>query len=180
MSYIPQSAAAAALLLLGLPAASAAQQPAPAPSPAQGAAPAPAKPSAPPGDTAVNPSAQTPAPAQPAAPPPAAAAPATPAAPPPATAAPAQPAPAGPGAAPGAASAAGKVAVGMSVKDKAGVALGEVTELKADSSGKQIATIKMGADTFSVEADKIGVQSGAGMINLTQAEIQAMIKKPPA
>ena len=67
----------------------------------------------------------------------------------PAAAAPAPAAPAAAASAPAAPSAAAKVAVGMTVKDKTGATIGEVTDLKANSTGKQIATIEIGRRTTS-------------------------------
>lgn len=75
------------------------------------------------------------------------------------------------------ASAATDVAAGQSVKDKTGAVIGQVAEVKPDASGKATATIKMGADTFAVDTAALAVQDGAAVINATQAEIQAMLKK---
>jgi hypothetical protein len=65
----------------------------------------------------------------------------------------------------------------MSVKDNSGAIIGEITGLKADPSGKQVATIKMGSDAFSVETDRLAVKDGSAMINASQAELKAMLKK---
>ncbi|MFC3077482.1 hypothetical protein ACFODL_05210 [Phenylobacterium terrae] len=70
-----------------------------------------------------------------------------------------------------------EVAAGQSVKDKTGAVIGEVAEVKPDASGKATATIKMGAETFAVDTSALAVQDGAAVINATQAEIQAMLKK---
>ena len=75
------------------------------------------------------------------------------------------------------ASAAVNLSTGMSVKDSTGAIIGEVTDLKTDASGKKVATIKMGADTFAVETGRLGVQDGAATVNATQAELEAMLKK---
>lgn len=69
------------------------------------------------------------------------------------------------------------VAVGHTVKDKTGATIGQVTELKPDASGKQMATIKMGADTFAVDTASLAVDGQAATINATQAEIKGMMKK---
>jgi hypothetical protein len=63
------------------------------------------------------------------------------------------------------------------VKDKTGANIGQVTDVKADASGKQVATIKMGADTFAVDTAALAVDNGAAMINATQAELKAMLPK---
>jgi hypothetical protein len=47
-----------------------------------------------------------------------------------------------------------------------------VTAVKAG-----VATIKMGADSFSVDTNKLGVQNGAATINASQAEIKKMMPK---
>jgi hypothetical protein len=60
----------------------------------------------------------------------------------------------------------------MSVKDSAGVTIGQVTAVKSG-----VATIKMGADTFAVDTSKLGVQNGTATINATQADIRKMMPK---
>ena len=69
------------------------------------------------------------------------------------------------------------IAAGLAVKDNTGATIGEITQVKPDASGKQTATIKMGADSFAVDASALVVQNGAAVINSTQAELQGMIKK---
>ena len=73
---------------------------------------------------------------------------------------------------------AGDLKVGLSVKDSAGVTVGRLTELKRDAAGKRMATISMGADTVTVEADKLTAKEGAATVSLTQAELKSMAKKP--
>jgi hypothetical protein len=41
-----------------------------------------------------------------------------------------------------------------------------------------MATIKMGADAFQVGASDLTVKGGAATINLTKAQIDAMVHKP--
>ena len=67
---------------------------------------------------------------------------------------------------------AASVSTGMSVKDNTGAIIGEVSAVKAG-----IATIKMGADVFTVDNDKLAVQDGAATVNATQADIRGMLKK---
>ena len=69
------------------------------------------------------------------------------------------------------------LAVGATVKDKTGTSIGEVTAVKPDPTGKQVATIKMGTDTFAVETDKLAIADGSATINATQAELKAMLAK---
>ncbi|MEO8113011.1 MAG: hypothetical protein ABI655_01430 [Phenylobacterium sp.] len=72
------------------------------------------------------------------------------------------------------------ISVGLAVKDNTGVTVGQVTGLKTDASGKQLATIKMGADSFTVEISKLALGEEAATINATQAQLKAMLKKPGA
>lgn len=80
------------------------------------------------------------------------------------------------------ASANAPITSGLPVKDKTGVVIGQITQVKPDAVGKLSATIKMGADSFAVDASALVVQDGAAVINSSQAELQGMIKKttPPA
>jgi hypothetical protein len=77
----------------------------------------------------------------------------------------------------GAAGTNASVTTGMSVKDNTGALIGEVTDVKADASGKSVATIKMGTNTFSVDAANLAVADGAATVNASQADIAKMIKK---
>jgi hypothetical protein len=65
-----------------------------------------------------------------------------------------------------------EVASGMSVKDNTGAVIGQITAVKGD-----MATIKMGADSFTVDTSKLGVQGGAATINASQAELKKMLPK---
>lgn len=69
------------------------------------------------------------------------------------------------------------VKAGLQVKDKTGANIGQVTDVKADASGKQVATIKMGADTFAVDTSALAVDNSGATINATQAELKAMLPK---
>jgi curli biogenesis system outer membrane secretion channel CsgG len=70
------------------------------------------------------------------------------------------------------------VSVGQSVKDSTGATIGTVSEVKPDATGtKQMATIKMGEETFAVDTTALAVRDGVVLINATQAEIKAMMKK---
>jgi hypothetical protein len=73
-------------------------------------------------------------------------------------------------AAPTSATAPGALAVGQPVKDKTGVVIGEITDLKG-----QQATVKMGDQSFSIGAQSFVVQDGAAVINATQDQLKAMI-----
>lgn len=76
-----------------------------------------------------------------------------------------------------ASAAAATLAVGATVKDKTGATIGTVSAVKPDSAGKQVATIKMGADSFTVDTDKLAVADGSATINATADELKAMLKK---
>ena len=68
------------------------------------------------------------------------------------------------------------LAMGMTVKDNTGAAIGKISKLSADSSGASVATIKMANGSFQAPAASLAVQDGAATINLTKAEIDAQIK----
>jgi len=70
------------------------------------------------------------------------------------------------------AGASASLTTGMSVKDNTGALIGEVKGLK-----NGVATIQMGADTFTVDANKLGVAGGAATINASQAELKKMLPK---
>lgn len=71
-------------------------------------------------------------------------------------------------------SAATTLSVGQPVKDKTGVVIGEIADLKPGAGG-QTATVKMGDQSFAIGAQSFVVQDGAAVINATQAELKAMI-----
>lgn len=65
---------------------------------------------------------------------------------------------------------------GMTVKDKTGASIGQIASVDTDSkTGQKMATIKMGKDSFRLQADRLGVDNGAATINLTQADIQSQL-----
>lgn len=66
------------------------------------------------------------------------------------------------------------LSVGQPVKDKTGVVIGQISELK-NGTGGQTATVKMGDQAFAIGAQSFVVQNGAAVINATQAELKAMI-----
>jgi hypothetical protein len=70
------------------------------------------------------------------------------------------------------------VTPGLTVKDNTGAAIGHITAIAPDASGAQMATIKMGADTFTVAASSLAVDNGAAVINLTGAQLHDMLHKP--
>jgi hypothetical protein len=73
--------------------------------------------------------------------------------------------------------AAASLAAGLPVKDKTGMTIGSVTDVKTDASGKKVAMIKMGADNFAVDASALAVENGAATINATRSEISTMLGK---
>jgi hypothetical protein len=64
--------------------------------------------------------------------------------------------------------------VGQPVKDKTGLVIGQIAELKPGAAG-QTATVKMGDQSFAIGAESFVVQNGAAVINATQAELKSMI-----
>jgi hypothetical protein len=61
------------------------------------------------------------------------------------------------------------------VKDNTGATIGEISSINTSANGQQMAVIKMGADTFQVPGDRLGVGNGSATINLSQAQIAGMI-----
>lgn len=71
-----------------------------------------------------------------------------------------------------------QLTVGLAVKDSTGATVGKLTDLKTDASGKQMATIRMGANDVSIGADRLKVKDGAAVADATKAELKTMAKKP--
>ena len=69
---------------------------------------------------------------------------------------------------------AASLSVGQPVKDNTGAVIGQIAELKPGAGG-QTATVKMGTQSFTVDAKSFAVQDGAAVINATKAELQSMI-----
>jgi hypothetical protein len=69
------------------------------------------------------------------------------------------------------------LSTGLTVKDNTGLAIGQISDVKTDASGKSMATIKMGANSFQVPAANLAVANGAATINLTKAQIDAQLPK---
>ncbi|HWF75850.1 MAG TPA: hypothetical protein VN694_01615 [Caulobacteraceae bacterium] len=72
---------------------------------------------------------------------------------------------------------AGGFAVGMPVKDNTGATIGSIASLGSDAGGNQTAVIKMGADQFQLQTSKLNQTGGAAVINLTQAQITAILHR---
>ena len=66
------------------------------------------------------------------------------------------------------------LSVGQPVKDKTGLVIGTIADLKPGAAG-QNATVKMGEQSFAIGAESFVVQDGAAVINATQAELKSMI-----
>ena len=71
--------------------------------------------------------------------------------------------------------AAPSLSVGEAVKDSSGASIGSITELKG-SGDQQMAVIKMGEQSFQVQANRLAAANGAAEINMTKAQIAAMLK----
>jgi hypothetical protein len=66
---------------------------------------------------------------------------------------------------------------GQAVKDNTGATIGKITKVQSDASGKQFATIQMGADVFAVDASALAVDAaGSAVINETQDSLKAKLK----
>ena len=67
--------------------------------------------------------------------------------------------------------------VGMPVHDSTGAAIGQITAVTPDASGKTMATVKMGTQSFSIDASSLAIAGGAATINATKAQILQQIPK---
>ena len=76
-----------------------------------------------------------------------------------------------------AADAGAAVTAGMPVKDNTGATIGSVASVQPGPGGAPVATIKMGAKTFTVATNSLAVIGGAATINATQAQIEGMLPK---
>jgi hypothetical protein len=65
--------------------------------------------------------------------------------------------------------------VGETVKDSTGVSIGTISSLTG-AGDQQMAVIKMGDQSFQVQASKLGSENGAAEINMTKAQIAGMLK----
>jgi hypothetical protein len=66
--------------------------------------------------------------------------------------------------------------VGETVKDNTGAPIGTISSLSG-SGANQMAVIKMGDQSFQVQASRLGSADGAAEINMTKAQIAGMLKK---
>jgi|GEM_PF-4046147 len=78
-------------------------------------------------------------------------------------------------ASPEAPKAAPAVTAGLPVMDKDGKKIGKVSKVETDASGKTMATIRMGADSFGVPASAIAVDNGAAKLGYSKAQLDARI-----
>jgi hypothetical protein len=69
--------------------------------------------------------------------------------------------------------------VGQQVQDNTGATIGSISSLTT-AGGQQMAVINMNGQSFQVPTNRLGVNNGAAEINLTQAQIAAMLKGPAA
>jgi hypothetical protein len=75
-----------------------------------------------------------------------------------------------------AAAAAPSFTVGETVKDNTGAQIGTISSLTGSGTA-QMAVIKMGDQSFQVQANRLGSADGAAEINMTKAQIAGMLKK---
>ncbi|HEX3405772.1 MAG TPA: hypothetical protein VHS81_00935 [Caulobacteraceae bacterium] len=66
--------------------------------------------------------------------------------------------------------------VGETVKDNTGATIGTISSLSG-AGASQMAVIKMGDQSFQVQASRLGAADGAAEINMTKAQIAGMLKK---
>ena len=64
--------------------------------------------------------------------------------------------------------------VGENVKDNTGASIGTITSLTG-AGASQMAVIKMGDQSFQVQTSRLGSDNGAAEINMTKAQIAAML-----
>jgi 3-oxoacyl-ACP reductase-like protein len=67
--------------------------------------------------------------------------------------------------------------VGMPVADSTGAKIGQITAIDPDSTGKNMATVKMGAQSFQMDTTGLVVQGGTATINETKAQIVQQLPK---
>ncbi len=66
----------------------------------------------------------------------------------------------------------------MPVKDSAGVSIGQITAINPpDASGKTMAVVKMGTQSFAIDSASLAVSGGAATIGATKAQIEQMLPK---
>jgi hypothetical protein len=129
--------------------------------------------SQPPATTDTNPPAQAPAPPSQPSTPPTASEPASPSQ----QSAPSAQGSGAPASATAQSSAPASYTVGESVKDNTGTAIGSITSLTG-AGANQMAVIKMGDQSFQVQTSRLGSADGAAEINMTKAQIAAMLHSP--
>ena len=66
--------------------------------------------------------------------------------------------------------------IGQTVEDNTGAAIGVISDIRTGADGQQMAVITMGSQTFQSPTSRLGEADGAAQINLTQAQIAAMLK----
>lgn len=72
------------------------------------------------------------------------------------------------------------LAVGSQIIDNQGALVGAVTAISNGADGKPVATVNLDDKTFAVPISSLLVQDGKGTINLTRAQIQAMVARASA
>jgi hypothetical protein len=70
-----------------------------------------------------------------------------------------------------------ELALGLPVKDRLGVVIGQVSNIEADRKYGQLVTIQMGEESFRLPSDRFGLWGGAATINLTQADIEDQLRR---
>lgn len=70
--------------------------------------------------------------------------------------------------------------IGSQIIDNQGALVGPVTAISNGADGKPVATVMLDDKTFAVPISSLLVQDGKGTINLTRAQIQAMVTRASA
>jgi hypothetical protein len=69
------------------------------------------------------------------------------------------------------------VTTGMAVMDNTGATIGSVAAVQPGPTGNKLATIQMGAKTFTVDTTSLAVTAGAATVNASKTQIEGMLPK---
>jgi hypothetical protein len=63
------------------------------------------------------------------------------------------------------------LAEGLRVTDRDGRAVGRIARLATNDDGRQVATIRMGSRTYTLQADELAVRDGVAVVDSTRDEL---------
>jgi hypothetical protein len=66
---------------------------------------------------------------------------------------------------------------GLTVKDKNGILLGEVLEVRSEPTGRQTVIIKMGENTLAVDQTSLTYDEAAAYMNATLYQLKAVLQR---